>query len=689
MKKFSFLMLAAIAACIACKEKPEPEPGPGPVETETKITATAPMIAAPLVPKAALAEDQAQWAPGDQLAVFLSSGEAEVFTLEEKTPVTTGTFVSSKTGLELSGFAAYPATATSSKGKISIPVPAEFAYGAIPLPMVGAESKADEESGYKFSFATGFIGLSYSNMPEGVSKIVITSSADLSGTLVVDAISAVLSSEGAGKVITVSGIPATSGYILIPAPAGSHSLVIDFFNDTEKVFSSTQEVEVEQGIKSSLSPIGYEEAPTSYIAKIAHLWIWGGTGPQYYCSKLYDLFADSPDKASNFDNTDGRGPKALKDNYLEIGLDGTFTNWAGEDGRNWWYVYLQEGKKIDVSKFYDLLPNSTATWAVDQSTGVVTLAVGEKTVTASLMEPGAYDLPNTTPVKKITLNGPAIAFSITGGQDYWDNAASDLDVFVKNPRAMFVELEIQANDFVIPAAAKTTDTENVYVEPEDPGDPAPFILESAGASINPQDILAKWVVYGNTSEGGPRGILVLGGSGDDPKLVSPCDKSWDWGNTVYYEYDNGLVVRMTGATATEVTGTINWWAGNDGKWWDYKWRFQKEGFPQYEPYYETDLSAIYSKIPKGQHPFTLDLATLTATLSNNEKAQLLTPGTYKFLDGDKAQRFTVPDGCWAMKFHLGNMKPANTDGFKDKDIDRFMFCPLEYIIIFKYSAPLS
>ena len=688
MKKFSFLMLAAIAACVACNEKPEPEPEPGPVETETRITATAPMIAAPLIPKAVLTESQAQWAPGDQLAVFLSSGEAEVFTLEEKTPVTTGTFVSSKTGLELSGFAAYPATATSSNGKISIPVPAEFAYGEIPLPMVGAESKAEDEGGYNFSFATGFIELSYANMPEGVSSIVVTSSADLSGTLVVDAISAVLNPEGAGKVITVTDIPAGSGNILIPAPAGSHSLVIDFFNGTEKVFSSTQDVVVEQGIKASLLPIGYEEAPTSYIAKIAHLWIWGGTGPQYNCSKLYDLFATDPDKAANFDNTDGRGPKALMDNYLEIGLDGTFTNWAGEDGRNWWYVYTQEGKKIDVSNFYNLIPSSTATWVLDQNTGVITLTAGEKTVTATTMLPGSYDLPGTDPVKKITLTNPTIAFTITGGKDYWDNAASDLDVFVKNPRAMFVELEIQAGDFVIPAAAKTTDTENVYVEPEDSGDPAPFELESPGEAINPLDLLAKWVVYGNTSEGGPRGILVLGGSGDDPKLVSPCDKSWDWGNSVYWEYDNGLVVRKNDATTTSVTGTINWWAGNDGKWWDYTWRFQKEGFPQYEPYYETNLAAVYSKIPKGQTSFTLDLATLTATLSNGEKPQLLTPGTYKFLDGDNAQRFTVPNKCWAMKFHLGNMKPANTDGFKDKDIDRFMFCPLEYIIIFKYSASL-
>ena len=42
----------------------------------------------------------------------------------------------------------------------------------------------------------------------------------------------------------------------------------------------------------------------------------------------------------------------------------------------------------------------------------------------------------------------------------------------------------------------------------------------------------------------------------------------------------------------------------------------------------------------------------------------------------------IPDGCFAMKFHLGNMQVQASEWYS-KDIDRFMFYPLEYIIIFE------
>ena len=192
---------------------------------------------------------------------------------------------------------------------------------------------------------------------------------------------------------------------------------------------------------------------TSYAAKITHLWVWGGTGPEYGCTKLYDLF----DNERSFDSTDGRGPKALMDNYLEFFSDGSFTNWAGEDARNWCYVYKQGDQRIDVSEFYDLIPGSTATWELSQNT-TMTFTSGEKTVSASLTPPGTYNLPGTDPQKTITLTNQTLAFTITGGKDDWNNAGSDLDVFVKQPRMLYVELEIQPYGFVIPAAAKTTDT---------------------------------------------------------------------------------------------------------------------------------------------------------------------------------------------------------------------------------------
>ena len=72
---------------------------------------------------------------------------------------------------------------------------------------------------------------------------------------------------------------------------------------------------------------------------ISNLWLYGGTGAAYDCTKLYK----PTDKAWCW-NSEGRGPAAEMDNYLvftlgEILADGNTTgtcmNWAGEDAMNW------------------------------------------------------------------------------------------------------------------------------------------------------------------------------------------------------------------------------------------------------------------------------------------------------------------------------------------------------------------
>ena len=165
----------------------------------------------------------------------------------------------------------------------------------------------------------------------------------------------------------------------------------------------------------------------------------------------------------------------------------------------------------------------------------------------------------------------------------------------------------------------------------------------------------------------PWGIWVLGGSGDDPAFVCPVDKSWDWDDSIWKETDNGLVIKLTGSNEVGAMGTTNWWSGNDGAFWNYTWKKTGE-----------DLSRFYNKIPKGEQQFTLEFATLEVTLGNGEKAKLLTPGEHEFAYGKK---LTVPEGCFALDFHL--MDPIEPTAQRWTDVDRFINAPLEYIIIFE------
>ncbi len=60
----------------------------------------------------------------------------------------------------------------------------------------------------------------------------------------------------------------------------------------------------------------------------SNVWVYGGTGPEYGGGKLYDLL----EKEEYFNNEDGRGVSAIKDNYFELRHNGEFVNW-GRRGR--------------------------------------------------------------------------------------------------------------------------------------------------------------------------------------------------------------------------------------------------------------------------------------------------------------------------------------------------------------------
>ena len=182
---------------------------------------------------------------------------------------------------------------------------------------------------------------------------------------------------------------------------------------------------------------------------------------------------------------------------------------------------------------------------------------------------------------------------------------------------------------------------------------------------------------GSASSSKPYGLWVLGGSGGDPAFVSPIEKDYNWDETMPLELDNTFAIGVTSANTTTVSGTTNWGAGADGGFWNYLYKNTKA--EDLQPYYGTDLSEFYDQIPKGESTFSLDVATLTVTFGkNNHQAKVLPPGTHSFVNNKSLE---VPAGCFALDFHLQDASIPKTS-FQYRDIDRLVFAPIEYVIIF-------
>ncbi|MBR5256823.1 MAG: hypothetical protein IKV62_08635 [Bacteroidales bacterium] len=449
-------------------------------------------------------------------------------------------------------------------------------------------------------------------------------------------------------------------FVVPPVTFSKGFTVVVNYEGGSAVKSTDKSVTVKRNRLSKMSPFDVNaNPPTATTYKISHMWLWGGTGQQYGGTKVIDLLT----KPDYFNKEDGRGITALVDNYYSLWNDGTFVNYAGEDARNWWFVYSGSvnpvnGKDVDVRKFYDVLPLSTGKFVIDGSTVTLTKADGT-TTTATWVGPGTYEMPNSSPVKSVTITTQALMFEIKGGAESWDQSVmyTDYHAITGNPRALFIELDQMPDGFVVPEASQTTDADFKYESPE----------------FDFSTLPGKWNVYGGNSA--PFGIWVLGGSGDDPAFVSPIDKSWCWDDSIWRESDNGLTIKVTSVSGTSATGTTNWWSGNDGKFWNYIWKHTSTNWTDY---YETDLSKYYDQIPKGEKEFTIDLTTMTATLGNGHEAKLLTPGVHAFAYGKTIE---VPMDCIALAFHLMDPVPAND--YRWKDLDRFLLSPLEYVIIFE------
>ena len=646
MKKALILLVPALALLASCGDAIEIPDVSGSGNSPGEVNPDTP-LAGDVVFTATMEDlpdgSQAVWAQGE--TILLSDG-ASVQTLTNRAaagPV--AEFPGKVTAGNTAFVAVYPAEGVAVDGTtVSFEIPT--AQNA-----AGPAYKVAKSSGTLLFFRSLVSEIRFSVAYDGVTKLRFqTTGEKIAGAVTVDyagedpVVSAtedfveVTGPFEAGKTYSFSALPGSFEGFTVVAYSG----------DKATSHISGGAVDLKKGLAVEL-PSFAQDIPTY---RITNMWVYGGTGPEYGGTGVIDILT----KTNYWNEEDGRGITALLDNYYQLRPDGTFVTYAGEDARNWWFVYSGSvnpvnGKDIDLRKFYDVLPLKDGRYSLGGAQLTFTKADGSTTA-ATLVGPGAFTIPGTS--KTVNLTHQALAFTITGGKDDWNNIYKDYDKIAARPRAMFIELEALPDGFVVPAASQTIDADFEYVPPVDPGD-----------MFDWNSLPGSWNVRGGKSS--PYGIWVLGGSGDDPAFVSPIDKSWDWDDSIWKESDNGFVIAVTSMSGNEVKGTTNWWAGNDGGFWNYTWKSTGE-----------DLSRFYNKIPKGKYEFTLDFSTLMVTLGNGEKAKFLTPGSHEFVYGKTLE---IPSGCFGLWFHLMDPIPATSQRWTD--VDRFVNAPLEYVIMFE------
>lgn len=501
-----------------------------------------------------------------------------------------------------------------------------------------------------FNNLTGRLGFEVEM--DGVKKVTLKSSVPVAGDISVDFSGSIPVVTAAATEVTLSGDfqrGETYCFTLAAGHLGDCSLSL---SDGETVISHYTAENLSLGTGATLS-LGamIEDVPTYTVSNV---WVYGGTGPEYGGGKLYDLL----EKEEYFNNEDGRGVSAIKDNYFELRHNGEFVNWAGEDGRNWWMVYSGtnnpvNGKDIDLKEFYELIPRHKATYSVDAS-GRITFTRADGKVTEGRIVPAGRcalsEYGHEVDVKNL-----AIKFTISGGHDDWNNMYNEYNAIACRPRVVLVELTPMETTFHTPEASCTVDEDFEYVAPLEPDQKFDF-----------DSFPGSWNVRGGNSS--PYGIWVLGGTGDDPAFISPIDKSWDWDDSIWKESDNGLVIKVKERTNTVIKGTTNYWCGADGAFWNYKWKGTE------------DLSKFYGLLPHGEYEFTLDLATFVITFGNGAKANLLAPGTHTFIHG---KTLDIPDGMFGFDFEIGTDDMETPSQSRWTDIDRFVYGPRDYVMIFE------
>ena len=396
---------------------------------------------------------------------------------------------------------------------------------------------------------------------------------------------------------------------------------------------------------------------------IRNLWVYGGTGAAYDCTKLY-----KPTEKSWCWNEQGRGPSAEMDNYLVFTLGeilddgnttGTCMNWAGADAMNWDCIFAgssnpDTGKAVDLTEFYRQIPKGESTWLRNYTDGTITFTDADGRETTCTLEPkGSYELPNVPPIT-LTLESEAFRFTLNGTED-WNNTYNDYGVFARNPVAYYIEVEKQPADFEVPEASKTIEQ---AAEPEPEPEPEPEETSLAGTYTVQQ-------------------LTVYGGS-VDPAFVDPVEKSWVWDDSILKESDNLLRMTVTGTDESgRETGECEYLPGADGAYWNHilKADQNEDGTGA------LDLTKYYGLLPQGKCSYLYDPQAGTVVFTSgiiSVTAKLLREGEYAYGSS------TLSVGGIAFDFAL----PGQTTqgAYPWTDFDRFAVGPRNYVMLFSKQA---
>lgn len=167
-------------------------------------------------------------------------------------------------------------------------------------------------------------------------------------------------------------------------------------------------------------------------------------------------------------------------------------------------------------------------------------------------------------------------------------------------------------------------------------------------------------------------------------FVDVKDKNWMWNSSYAKEYDNTLVVELTGATATDASARVVYGAGADEGYWDYILIADKNKLNTGD----VDLSYNYAQLPHGESAGQISFADNIVYFTAGGKTsggKIVLPGGTVTAGSATA---TIPEKCIGIAFQLTPWpdETAWNEGWAWTDFERFLFHPICYLMIFKQVA---
>jgi len=400
------------------------------------------------------------------------------------------------------------------------------------------------------------------------------------------------------------------------------------------------------------------------------------------------MYLISPEEKNWLWSSEGYGPTANYDNYLEItctkinddgSTEGTCIHYGGADEKHWNCIYagefnkVTEGLPVDLRPFFRVIPIGESTWKRDYENETITFKSAEGVETVANLKTESFEVSDSKTGKTVEVADQALAFTLAGNTDWPSESLiyTDYQKFVVSPRA-FILLVNRVNE--VPAESKKIGSEGeinldpIAPDPDPDPEPDPDPDPEPEAGLNGTYKLVS--------------IKTLGGLGSTG-FVENKDKSWMWNSTVNNEFDNLLVVNVSETTGT---GTVDYQAGEDGKYWDYVLIADKNKLGTGD----MDLSHNFGQLPHGVSDITVN-AEGVITFKQGDKTvngQFLNPGTYPFSKewASASASITIADGSIAVAFNC-TVKPDSEytwdDAWAYSDFERFALRPFYCVMTFK------